>query len=261
MQLMQVVQDDTVLVPGFERQTLMCSACGDIERRLVFTRHTAASHSEPVPSDTAPISQISKIENARSVARDIASRLFAKLCDVQRKVERLLFACYGKASRSNERQPVLLAPHTWASPVEPVSAPSLQIVPVPKTLLSPIKADSVPTPSPNPISPENENDLDVCESLLRRAIETMRGSRYSAQVTASVTDATAVSPAEPVDPARVENPSSRRVVVQIHYDPLKAKYVAKDTNSGLSFLRHQDRTHLQAMCDRMGWQVLDGAGD
>jgi hypothetical protein len=258
---MHVVQDDTMPVPGFEHQTLMCSGCGDVERRLVFTGHTATSHSEPVPSDTAPISRISKIENARSMAHGIASRLFAKLRDLQRKVERRLFACYGKASRSNEPQPVLLAPHMWASPVEPVSAASLQLVPVPKALLSPTKADSVPTPSPDPISPENENDLDMCESLLRRAIETVRGSRHSPQVTASVTEATPVTPAEPVDRVPVEKPSSRCIVVQIHYDPLKAKYVAKDTNSGLSFLRHEDRTRLQAMCHRMGWQVLDGADD
>jgi hypothetical protein len=38
MNLMKAVQDDTMPVPGFEHHTFMCSACGDIERRLVF-RH------------------------------------------------------------------------------------------------------------------------------------------------------------------------------------------------------------------------------
>jgi hypothetical protein len=31
----------------------MCSACGDIERRLVF-RHVGQHHGEPVPVHTAP---------------------------------------------------------------------------------------------------------------------------------------------------------------------------------------------------------------
>jgi hypothetical protein len=38
MYVTQVVQDDTMPVPGFEHHTLECLECGDIERRLVFTR-------------------------------------------------------------------------------------------------------------------------------------------------------------------------------------------------------------------------------
>ena len=38
MYVMQVEQDRTMPVPGFEHHTLECLECGDIERRLVFTR-------------------------------------------------------------------------------------------------------------------------------------------------------------------------------------------------------------------------------
>jgi hypothetical protein len=38
MYVTQVVEDDTMPVPGFEHHTLECLECGDIERRLVFTR-------------------------------------------------------------------------------------------------------------------------------------------------------------------------------------------------------------------------------
>src|SRR5215510_13205305 len=38
MYVTQVVQDDTMPVPGFEYHTLECLECGNIERRLVFTR-------------------------------------------------------------------------------------------------------------------------------------------------------------------------------------------------------------------------------
>jgi hypothetical protein len=37
--------------------------------------------------------------------------------------------------------------------------------------------------------------------------------------------------------------------VQIEYDPVKAKYVAKDINTGLRILGHYDSTRLRAMCD------------
>jgi len=38
MYVTQVVQDYTMPVPGFELHTLECLECGNIERRLVFTR-------------------------------------------------------------------------------------------------------------------------------------------------------------------------------------------------------------------------------
>jgi hypothetical protein len=38
MYVTQVEQDHTMPVPGFEHHTLECLECGDIERRLVFTR-------------------------------------------------------------------------------------------------------------------------------------------------------------------------------------------------------------------------------
>jgi hypothetical protein len=38
MYVTQVVQDGTMPVPGFEHHTLECLECGEIERRLVFTR-------------------------------------------------------------------------------------------------------------------------------------------------------------------------------------------------------------------------------
>src|SRR5262245_14755628 len=50
MILIKVVQDDTILVPGFEWRTFKCSACDDEERRLVFSKRDP----EPTPVPTAP---------------------------------------------------------------------------------------------------------------------------------------------------------------------------------------------------------------
>jgi len=38
MYVTQVVQDDAMPVPGFEHHTLECLECGNLERRLMFTR-------------------------------------------------------------------------------------------------------------------------------------------------------------------------------------------------------------------------------
>jgi hypothetical protein len=38
MRLVQVVGDDTMMVPGYEHHTFECSTCGEVERRLVFRR-------------------------------------------------------------------------------------------------------------------------------------------------------------------------------------------------------------------------------
>jgi hypothetical protein len=61
MILMDVVQDDTMLVAGFEHRTFMCSACHDVERRLVFagaaTPSTAGEKGDSgplLPPDTTP---------------------------------------------------------------------------------------------------------------------------------------------------------------------------------------------------------------
>jgi hypothetical protein len=37
MVLMETVAADTTTLPGFEHRTFLCSACHDIERRLMFT--------------------------------------------------------------------------------------------------------------------------------------------------------------------------------------------------------------------------------
>ena len=54
MILMNVVQDDTMAVPGFEHHTFTCSECQDVEQRLVFTKQDRESDTEPMPEQAAP---------------------------------------------------------------------------------------------------------------------------------------------------------------------------------------------------------------
>jgi hypothetical protein len=79
MHLMHVVQDETMLVPGYEHRTFMCSACGDIERRLVFARDIGQSPTEPVPVHTAPPISLAPDQQDPIPTSGILRRLFAKL--------------------------------------------------------------------------------------------------------------------------------------------------------------------------------------
>jgi len=54
MILMNVVQDDTMPVVGFERRTFMCSSCHDVEQRLAFVRPVDETNVEAMPSSEAP---------------------------------------------------------------------------------------------------------------------------------------------------------------------------------------------------------------
>ena len=54
MVLMNVVQDDTMTVPGFEHHTFTCLECQDVEQRLVFTKQDRESDTEPMPEQAAP---------------------------------------------------------------------------------------------------------------------------------------------------------------------------------------------------------------
>jgi hypothetical protein len=89
MILMNVVQDDTMAVLGFEHHTFMCSKCHYIDRRLVFTKHGRECDAEPLPLHTAPpIAPSSPVHDEQIVTPGFLKRVLAKLrgrkADVQR---------------------------------------------------------------------------------------------------------------------------------------------------------------------------------
>jgi len=130
-------------------------------------------------------------------------------------------------------------------PVSPDGAlPPTEPEPVRSELAAALHPDAVSVTTTRPTLVPSEDDLDECEIHLRRAIEVVRGSTRWSQPTRSLTD-------------RMPGRSLSSRVVQIHHDPGDATYVATDAKSGLCVLRHRDRARLRAMCDRIGWQVVE----
>ena len=101
-----------------------------------------------------------------------------------------------------------------------------------------------------PVAPA-ESEIDEGELLLQRAIAMVRGAAYDRPTVGIVSP---VRPAKPPLPRR--SPPGR--IVRICHDPkFDPAYAAQDTTSGLVIIRHQDSTRLRAMCDRLGWQVVE----
>jgi hypothetical protein len=279
MHLMHVVQDDTMPFPGYEHRTFMCSACGDIERRLVFARDIGQSHTEPVSVDTAPpISPAPTDQQERIAASGILGRVFAKLRGKPVSVR----PASPTSLRPVEPVPVNTTVHSSVPSEASNDLDGLEALPrraiemcpgptrssqpsesladegpgTPAEFASSASVYSVPATS---VSSEPDKNFDECEVLLRRAMEMVRGATRSSQIT-SFPKARSKKPSKLVSSMRAERPPASPIVVQIHRDPQKARYIAEDTTSGLRILRHQDSARLRAMCDRMGWQVIgDGA--
>jgi hypothetical protein len=80
MILMNVVQDDTMAVPGFEHHTFLCSECQDVERRLVFMKHGREGDTEPMPVQAAPpIVPASTVQDEHVAASGLLGRVVAKI--------------------------------------------------------------------------------------------------------------------------------------------------------------------------------------
>jgi len=103
-------------------------------------------------------------------------------------------------------------------------------------------------------APETAGGSDDGAEMLKRAIEMVRSPIRGAPPR-GLTDGRQVAPAAPAGSMRSGKPAR---VVQIRHDPsYEAAYAAKDMRSGLVVLRHQDSTRLRAMCERLGWQVME----
>jgi len=113
MWVTQVVQDDTMPVPGFEHHTLECSECGDIERRLVFTRE----NTQPVsPSDRRKNERVLKPRTPMEAFEKIRSR------DATFAAERAATAAVANIKSMTEefrRKWANLIPRRQSSPDEP----------------------------------------------------------------------------------------------------------------------------------------------
>jgi hypothetical protein len=234
MNVVRVQRDPAPSLVGYEQQILECSSCHDVETRTVLSpRQDQAQAEVPVEDQVQALAQ----DQVQDQVQDEDHALAAV-------------------------QPV---PHHQAPPTSAAVQPEDDLDAGEELLRRAIDMVRGPAAGAQPtrgltdglgyVSPgiASEAELDEGEELLRRAIEMVRGPARS-QAPAAASDAAAPTPA-PAKPA--PRPPSR--IVQIFHDPnFDAAYAAKDTTSGLVVIRHQDSARLRAMCERLGWRVVEG---
>jgi hypothetical protein len=105
-----------------------------------------------------------------------------------------------------------------------------------------------------------EAELDEGEEMLRRAIDMVRGAKRGRRSPRIHSDGGIAPPPD----MRAKRSAPSRVVRICHDPSFEAAYAAKDATTGLVVIRHQDSARLRAMCDRLGWQIVEsdvpGAG-
>jgi hypothetical protein len=82
MTLVKVDPDGAMGVSGFEHHTFICSACRDVEQRLVFARHGREGDAREMPVHAAPpIVPASTVQDERIVAQapGLFRRVVAKI--------------------------------------------------------------------------------------------------------------------------------------------------------------------------------------
>jgi hypothetical protein len=251
MRLTQAAPDNTMIVAGYEHQTLECSGCHEVERRLVFRRPGGPRPDEPAPALATPAPSAPR-------AADPAPALATPAVPAPRPVEPASLPVAKPALQGEELD-------QCATLLER----AIEMVRRPADRSSPTRglADARPQPpaeSPAPVpvhlapppaaALEPEDQVEECEALLRRAIEMVRDPLAPSQPKTRPPAAKPETPAKLASSMRTKKPVAGRVV-QIHHDPQEGKYFARDTGSGLSILRHQDPARLRAMCERIGWRV------
>ena|SRR5437868_1624840 len=79
MILIKAVSDESVAVPGFERHTLQCSSCGDVEERLVFSAKSGSRAAEVAPQEAPSVSPAPTEEAQDQDSPGFWERAFAKM--------------------------------------------------------------------------------------------------------------------------------------------------------------------------------------
>jgi hypothetical protein len=178
----------------------MCSACGDIERRLVFARDTGQGHTEPVPVHTAPPispAPTDRQERITASASDILRRVFAKLRGKPMSVRPVppTSAAAPVPVNTTVHSSVPSDANNELDGLEALLRRAIEICPGPTRRSQPTESlanEGPETPAgfptsaavpPTSVSSQPDKNLDECEALLRRAIKIVRGPARSFQTT------------------------------------------------------------------------------
>jgi hypothetical protein len=250
MRVLRVERDDTQDFAGYERQTLECTACHDLETRTVFREPAASPPATPVPHHSAPPTSASPADNKLDESEEL----------LRRAIEMVRTPVRGAQPARAPAEPATTPsepPAPAAAPSAFAAAPLASDATASTSDATPLAPVAAPSPSDAPLVTAEEAELDEGEVMLRRAIDMVRSAPRSGRPLRGLTDGISAATDQTQAMPAKRSPPSR--VVRISHDPsFDAAYAARDTTSGLVVIRHQDSARLKAMCERLGWQVIEG---
>src|SRR6516165_9488828 len=169
MRLVQVTEDTTMLVSGYEHHTWQCSGCSTTERRMIFTREKT-----PTPSVTIEQTHVMRAKPVQTVPIEPTSVQSAQTAPVETTVQ--VKASQTKAVEKTQMpvQPAIqtlpLRTNAWVKAVEKdherQKADDL------------VRSPAEPIASPAPTAPEAcrpEQRLHAKELLVKRDDQIKRG--------------------------------------------------------------------------------------
>ena len=133
MILTNVVEDNTMAVPGFEHRTFVCSECQDVEQRLVFAKQACERDTELMAEQAAPpIVPAPTVQDEDVTASGLLSHKDTRPVEQHSALRRRSanFASYEYAGR--DRGFALRAPNDG---LVPFAAQACPIPPRPRTMM------------------------------------------------------------------------------------------------------------------------------
>jgi hypothetical protein len=247
---------------------MLSRICRAVERRIshgravrspvsdLGTSHTSAPPYEPVSVPNIPPTSpgVAELVSVPTKSPTLVLReTDSDLDECENLLRRAIEMVHAPAHSSEPSVPAIATSFLEAEPAAPTTASSLPepgsaapaIATSPSEAVAPAPAIASSLPEPGSAAP---------------AIATSPSEAVAAApaIASSLPQPGSAAPADLAGSIRAQRPPTSRGVVQIQYDPVKAKYVATDIKTGLRILRHYDSARLRAMCDRMEWEVVDG---
>jgi hypothetical protein len=261
------VETEDAAVPSFAKPLFanLLKICSAVERRLIHRRASrspgsdlATAHTSAPPYESVSVANTPPPISAALVLREIDNDRGECENLLRSAIETVRVpTCSSQPSTSlPEAEPATPAVATSLPDAEPAAQAIGTSLPAAEPAA---QAIGTSLPEAEPAAPVIATRLPEIGSA-PPAIATSPSQAESAgpAITSSLPEPGSATPAELASSIRAERSPASRGVVQIQYDPVKAKYAAMDIKTGLRILRHYDSARLRAMCDRMGWQVVDG---
>jgi len=171
MRVVEVVADDTMMVPGYEHHTLQCMGCDEVERRLVFSREGTSRPAKPAPPRRPPVASTAPPAEPPLAAPPVSTSPADEPVRSAAEPISCVVAPAPSAAPPAEPVPSLTTPPAAApTPAEPASLLTAPSAAVPAAASPPAEPAPAATTQPGSATSATDHNLDAGEALLKHQV-------------------------------------------------------------------------------------------